>query len=871
MLRLDKTINYLAALCVAPLLLSCNGSNGTASAERANVLPSLAGTSGPAPSALNLTTEGTADWAHWGLTAVADFHHKAAVNPQISNITPIGIAPQRFGGNPDSWTTHRWTDGTPDPATQAGSPAGIYFTGIGSGYQFTVPADNLQRTLRLYLGGFGSRSQIQANLSDGSAASYVTILEDTGVIDRVITLTFSAASNGQTLTISHTLLDQNSPGGNIALQAATLQSATSPPLPLADDFDDEHAIGWTTINQSNLPSAWSVINGEFTQSNRVESIQTFDQTYHLGTYAYLDAGMDLSNYRFSVDATCLSTDFAEDIGVMFRYANPGNYYRFTMNSRYGFSRLEKKVGGVFAPLAVNSRGYIIGQTARITIDVQGDQIQVLLDDDPLFSVADNSLTIGSVALYSQGKSKFDNVLVEAIGALSSVALSTPIGHSVQVSNQLNVSAIAAGIPPGGRVDFQLDGANLVTDTSATYATQYTGLTAGDHKVEAILRDASSVELARDTNILVGTGGEYLISIGDSITNGIGDNFSEDNISQNGRIIATKGPQATLTDLLEASLMKPVIVYNEGIGGDESADAVFTRVNSILARHPGSNQILVLLGTNDALSSIPSGSGCSGATCNGTFKGNMQALINTLTGAGKTVHVAKVPPVLGFTSPFSNPAAHSINIRVREFNNVIGDELSGHQIGPDLYDYFLGSVNRISLFSDGLHPNALGHTIVAYLWHNALNPGSVMPLPFVLNNLIPSTSSPYLKQNLLESGDAYYVDRAFTLTSIPPALSSGRWIMTANNDTGNSSSNYISFSVNRPVTVHIAYDRGASTLPDWMSTYTNTGLSLGTTDPLSPTLNLYSRSYGAGSIALGGNMASGASGANSHYIPIVVPD
>jgi hypothetical protein len=42
-----------------------------------------------------------------------------------------------------------------------------------------------------------------------------------------------------------------------------------------------------------------------------------------------------------------------------------------------------------------------------------------------------------------------------------------------------------------------------------------------------------------------------------------------------------------------------------------------------------------------------------------------------------------------------------------------------------------------------------------------------------------------------------------------------------------------------------------------------------TDPSSPQLAVYARSFGAGSVVLGGNMATGASGANSNYVAVVV--
>jgi hypothetical protein len=173
------------------------------------------------PATNNLTADGTADWVHWGLTAATSVNRKANVPLQISGITPLGAAPKRFAGNPANWWTHSWSDGTP-AVSQAGFPGGTYFAGVGNGYTFTVPAETTSRTLKVYVGGFASRSRIEVTLSDGSAAPYSTTFENmTGNYQRVVTLTFSAGSNGQTLTFRHTL--DAGTGGNIGLQAAALQ------------------------------------------------------------------------------------------------------------------------------------------------------------------------------------------------------------------------------------------------------------------------------------------------------------------------------------------------------------------------------------------------------------------------------------------------------------------------------------------------------------------------------------------------------------------------------------------------------------------------------------------------------------------------
>ena len=91
-------------------------------------------------------------------------------------------------------------------------------------------------------------------------------------------------------------------------------------------------------------------------------------------------------------------------------------------------------------------------------------------------------------------------------------------------------------------------------------------------------------------------------------------------------------------------------------------------------------------------------------------------------------------------------------------------------------------------------------------------------------------------------------------------------MTANADASKSSSSYITFTVDRPVDVYIAYD--SASVPDWMSGYTDTGASLQVSDP-SAQFKLYKNSFSAGDIILGGNLAQGASGADVNYIVIVV--
>ncbi|HQR15828.1 MAG TPA: SpvB/TcaC N-terminal domain-containing protein [Nitrospira sp.] len=187
--------------------------------------PLLNGTYTAPASTVNLSTEGTVDWTHWGLSTATSFNHKSGVTSQISNVSAVGGGVA--GQYSDNLVGYTWTGGTPT-ASATNSTTGLYIVGVNKGFQFTVPADTTQRTLKVYVSAWGAQGKMEAFLSDGSAAGYSdTSLSDPGLSSsgaaRVYTFTYRAASANQTLTIRWTNLVQNDPaGGNVTLQAATL-------------------------------------------------------------------------------------------------------------------------------------------------------------------------------------------------------------------------------------------------------------------------------------------------------------------------------------------------------------------------------------------------------------------------------------------------------------------------------------------------------------------------------------------------------------------------------------------------------------------------------------------------------------------------
>ena len=118
----------------------------------------------------NLTTLGTVDWAHWGITSASSFDHKAGVTSQISNFTVVGTgAANRYADNAFGFT---WTGGTPT-ASATNSTTGVYIEGVGNGFQITAPADTTQRTLTVYVDAYHAQGKMVAHLSDTSSPDYV--------------------------------------------------------------------------------------------------------------------------------------------------------------------------------------------------------------------------------------------------------------------------------------------------------------------------------------------------------------------------------------------------------------------------------------------------------------------------------------------------------------------------------------------------------------------------------------------------------------------------------------------------------------------------------------------------------------------------
>ncbi|MBU0992784.1 MAG: DUF1080 domain-containing protein [Proteobacteria bacterium] len=179
---------------------------------------------------------------------------------------------------------------------------------------------------------------------------------------------------------------------------------------LPDDFkrvDPDYVLsGWTVVNEGNIngPSAWFISNGVITQSsNLYGGNNNRDSIEKPGTYA-LNGDMSWTDYTMSVELRSRDDD---SIGIMFRYQDKDNYYRFSMDQQRKYRRLVRKVKGKMTVLAEDAIPYKKNQWYTVKINVMGPRIEIYIDDRMIFGITDESIKSGQIGLYTWGNGGSD--------------------------------------------------------------------------------------------------------------------------------------------------------------------------------------------------------------------------------------------------------------------------------------------------------------------------------------------------------------------------------------------------------------------------------------------------------------------------------
>jgi len=96
---------------------------------------------------------------------------------------------------------------------------------------------------------------------------------------------------------------------------------------------------------------------------------------------------------------------------------------------------------------------------------------------------------------------------------------------------------------------------------------------------------------------------------------------------------------------------------------------------------------------------------------------------------------------------------------------------------------------------------------------------------------------------LAVGQSVYTDRDYTITEIPPEFNGYNAIILPNDERKSiKETDFVKFSVHSQSTVYVAWDSRYTTLPNWMSGFTNVNKNLKTSNSNQPQMNIYAKKY-----------------------------
>ena len=224
--------------------------------------------------------------------------------------------------------------------------------------------------------------------------------------------------------------------GNQVSQAGAASGAVPQSLAssnsLTDNFNNNRSDGWAHRDLAaspNGPSHWLASSGAFRQtSNMYTGSATDSAPTKLGSVAAIGAN-GWSDVDFTVRARSLDDD---SFGVVFRYTDANNYYRFSMDRQRSFRRLIKVVHGVVTVLWTLHTGYVTNRGYAMRVLAVGRNVSIYVDGTLQKTVADASLRSGRPGLYTWGNpTVFDDFNLKYTASTYTIAVVPDIQNETE--------------------------------------------------------------------------------------------------------------------------------------------------------------------------------------------------------------------------------------------------------------------------------------------------------------------------------------------------------------------------------------------------------------------------------------------------------
>lgn len=179
------------------------------------------------------------------------------------------------------------------------------------------------------------------------------------------------------------------------------------------DFSGGDLEDWQIVDEppySKQESDWRVKNGQLRQTSNIYGFVGGEMNAP-GTYTV--TGEEWEDYRLSAR---ISSGDNDAIGLMFRYQDDGNCYRFSMDNERSYRRLIRRVDGEPRLLWSDEQtGYESNREYMMTVECVDDRLRGYLDGELLFDVTDTAHASGRVGCYSRANqgANFHNLRVFA--------------------------------------------------------------------------------------------------------------------------------------------------------------------------------------------------------------------------------------------------------------------------------------------------------------------------------------------------------------------------------------------------------------------------------------------------------------------------
>ena len=155
---------------------------------------------------------------------------------------------------------------------------------------------------------------------------------------------------------------------------------------------------------------------------------------------------------------------------------------------------------------------------------------------------------------------------------------------------------------------------------------------------------------------------------------------------------------------------------------------------------------------------------------------------------------------------------------------------------------------------------------------ALIAPSIYPTPkdtFNISNIKVKSDKRYIYVvGGLRIGNRQYIDRKYKFTFVPTEFVGLDYIRTANSNKKYTDLDFLSFKINKPSIVYVAYDSRIKSRPGWLKTFTQTNKQILTQN--SAPFIIYEKKFNEGTVVLGGNQISRVKSAISNYTIFVKP-